>query len=141
MLAIMTSFQGAEEINICLNRLDDFQPEIKPFLLSNKALHSRQALANAAAPLTGPLPSPNAAQAARHCSLHLPQPGGHAGGRQETHSPEEWGGRLLPVAEERAPELDLPPQRAALEPEGSINPQNVALGVVCSRKRRAEKKV
>lgn len=69
------------------------------------------------------------------------QPGGHAGGRQETHSPEEWGSGLLPVAEERAPELDLPPQRAALEPEGSINPQNVALGVVCSRKRRAEKKV
>lgn len=31
LLAIMTSSQGAEEINICLNRLDDFQPEIKPF--------------------------------------------------------------------------------------------------------------
>lgn len=86
----MTSFQGAEEINICLNRLDDFQPEIKPFLLSNKALHSRQALANAAAPLTGPLPSPNAAQAARHCSLHLPR-------RHSRGDTQGEGRRLTPL--------------------------------------------
>lgn len=39
------------------------------------------------------------------------------------------------MAQERAPELDLHPQRAELEPEGSIHPQNVALGVICSRKR------
>lgn len=52
---------------------------------------------------------------------------------------QQAAGTLL-VAEERAPKLDLPPQRAGLEPEGSINPQNVALGVVCSRKGRVEKR-
>lgn len=52
---------------------------------------------------------------------------------------QQAAGTLL-LAEDRAPKLDLPPQRAGLEPEGSINPQNVALGAVCSRKRRAEER-
>lgn len=46
----------------------------------------------------------------------------------------------LLVAQERAPELDLPLQRIGLERGGSIHPQNIALGVTCSRKRRAEKR-
>lgn len=33
-LTIMTSLQGAEEINICLNRPHDFQPKRKPFFCS-----------------------------------------------------------------------------------------------------------
>lgn len=66
---------------------------------------------------------------------------GHTGRRQDT--PQGQGQQAavtLLVAQERAPELDLPPQRAGLEPEGSINPQNVALGIICSRKKRAQKR-
>lgn len=134
MLAIMTSFQGAEEINICLNGLNDFQPHTKPFLLSNKALHSRQALANAAAPLTSPLPSPNAAHEGRHCFLHLPQ--GHSRGGQAGDSLRRGTAGCCHSAcgTGEGPKLSLPPQRAGLELEGSIDPQNVALGVICSRK-------
>lgn len=93
-LATMTSFQGAEEINICLNRLDDFQPEIKPFLLSNKALHSRQALANAAAPLAALCPRqmlPRQAAPAS-CTCHRHSQGSQAGGRT---LPRDKASRLL----------------------------------------------